>query len=59
MVMNHDLYSAARLYRGEAVFTDQLIDAAMWTLTDVDTPSAELLVLEELFRTQRDAAGEF
>lgn len=59
MVMNHDLYSAARLYRGEGVFTDQLIDAAMWTLTDVDTPSAELLVLEELFRAQRDAAGDF
>lgn len=59
MVMNHDLYSAARLYRGEAVFTDQLIDAAMWTLTDVDEPSADLVVLEELFSTQRDLSVEF
>lgn len=59
MVMNHDLFSAARLYRGEAVFTDQLIDAAMWTLTDVNTPSDELLVLEELFSAQRDVSVEF
>lgn len=57
MVLNHDLYSAARLYRGQEVETDQLIDAAMWVLSDVTAPGDEMLALEAVFRDAFDAAG--
>lgn len=58
MILNHDLYSAARLYRGLEVETDQLIDAAMWVFTDVDAPSDEMLRLDAVFHDAFDAAGE-
>ncbi|MEQ1570048.1 MAG: hypothetical protein ABMA64_30725 [Myxococcota bacterium] len=54
MVLTHDLYSAARLYRGQPVITDQLIDGTMITLTDVNEPSEPLLELVELFRAHFD-----
>jgi phosphatidylserine/phosphatidylglycerophosphate/cardiolipin synthase-like enzyme len=54
MVLTHDLFSASRLYRGDPVLTDQLIDGTMYVLTDIDEPSPELLELEALFRDHYD-----
>jgi hypothetical protein len=56
MVLTHDLFSAARLYRGDIVLTDQLIDGTLWVLSDTNTPDAPIQALEELFRAHRDRA---
>jgi hypothetical protein len=58
MVLTHDLFSAARLYRGDIVLTDQLIDGTLWVLSDTGTPDTPILALEELFRAHRDRAQE-
>jgi hypothetical protein len=56
MVLTHDLFSAARLYRGDIVLTDQLIDGTLWVLSDTNTPDAPIQALEELFRAHRERA---
>ena len=54
MILTHDLVSSARLYRGDTVITDQLIDGAMWVLTDHTKERTELLDLDALFHDQFD-----
>jgi hypothetical protein len=54
MVMTHDLYSAARLYRGEPVESDQLIDGVMWTLSTSAEPDAAMQQLLELWQDHYD-----
>ena len=59
MVITHDLYSAARLYRGDLLVTDQLIDGAMWELATTGTPEGAMLDLLDVFQDQLDRAGAF
>lgn len=54
MVMTHDLYSAARLYRGSPVESDQLIDGVMWTLSTSSEPDAAMQQLLELWQDHYD-----
>jgi len=49
MVLSHDLFAAARLFRGAEVINDQLIDGSMWVLDDFDSPSEDMTRLEDLF----------
>lgn len=49
MVLTHDMISASRIIRGEAVVNDQLVDGAMWQLVDWNEPSDELLALEDVY----------
>ena len=55
MVITHSLVSSSRLYGGETVITDQLIDGALWVLTDTSNARTELLPLDALFRDYFDA----
>ncbi|MEZ4239594.1 MAG: hypothetical protein R3F59_26245 [Myxococcota bacterium] len=55
-VLNHDLYSAERVYRGRPIVTDQLIDAAMWVWTDVDQPGAAIRDLFDVYRDHYNRA---
>lgn len=59
MVLNHDLYSAARLYRGAPLVTDQLIDSAMWVFADDAALTPELEAIEDVFRAHLDRSVEF
>ncbi|MEQ1504613.1 MAG: hypothetical protein ABMB14_20405 [Myxococcota bacterium] len=59
MVMNHDLYSASRLYRGEPVLTDQLIDSAMWVFASDGPPGAELVTLQQVYEDHLARTVEF
>ncbi|HHO51653.1 MAG TPA: hypothetical protein ENK18_12465 [Deltaproteobacteria bacterium] len=54
MILTHDLVSSARLYRGQTVVTDQLIDGAMWVLSNRTPERTELLGLDALFQEQFD-----
>lgn len=58
-VLNHDIYSAARMYRGTPTVTDQLIDSAMWGFTDVDTPGKQIQALYEIYAEHYDRAQPF
>ncbi|MBX2797221.1 MAG: hypothetical protein KTR31_06135 [Myxococcales bacterium] len=49
MIITHPLVSSARLYRGQTVVTDQLIDGAMWVLSDRTPARTDLLDLVDLF----------
>ena len=58
-VLTHELYSAARLYRGSEVVNDQLIDGALWVVSDYDTELApEMLDLYEFFDTTFERGGD-
>lgn len=54
MVVSHPLYSAARIYRGTTVRTDQLIDGNLFVLADYDEPGEELLSLRQLWQDHAD-----
>jgi hypothetical protein len=56
MMLSHDLFSAARSHRGAEVANDQLVDGSLWVLRNTNSPSAELLALEELWTTYLDGA---
>jgi sugar-specific transcriptional regulator TrmB len=58
MVMTHDLYSASRLYRGEPVVTDQLIDGVMWTLSTSSEPDASMEALFDLWLDHHDRSED-
>jgi len=44
-VLTHSLYAAARLFRGNEVITDQLIDGSLWVFDDYDAPSGAMQTL--------------
>jgi len=54
MGITHNLYSASRLYRGDPVETDQVIDGTMIELSDANQPSDELLKIESIFQDHYD-----
>ncbi len=54
MIMTHDLVSSARLYRGQTVITDQLIDGSMWVMSNYTAERTDLLELDALFQDQFD-----
>lgn len=54
MIVSHDLVSSARLYRGQTVVTDQLIDGSMWVLSNRTPERTDLLDLSNLFQEQFD-----
>lgn len=56
MVVSHDLYSAARIYRSSEVRTDQLIDGNLFVLDDYDEPSEQLQELRALWQDHFDRA---
>lgn len=60
-VLSHDLYSAERLYRGDPVVTDQLIDSVLFTVEDAVSgqtePSDEIQVFLDVYQEHRDTAG--
>ncbi len=58
MVLTHDLLSASRLYRGEPVPTDQMIDGAMWVLSTAAEPSAEMETLRAVFQDHLDRSED-
>lgn len=61
-VLTHDLYSAARIYRGAEVVNDQLIDGALWVVSDygaIDArENAELVALYEFFQATFERGGD-
>lgn len=59
MVMTHDLWSAARLYRGEPLENDQLIDGVMWTLSTSGEPDAAMKQLLALWQDHYDRSEAF
>lgn len=54
MVLTHPLYSASRLYRGDAVESDQLIDGVMWTLSTAGEPDEAMQRLYGVFQDHHD-----
>lgn len=58
LVITHDLYSSARLYRSGEVVNDQLIDGALWELRVYGEPSGDLLELETLWESALAGAEE-
>jgi phosphatidylserine/phosphatidylglycerophosphate/cardiolipin synthase-like enzyme len=57
IVLSHDLVSGPRLYRGEPVVSDQLIDGTLWGLgTSSGELPPEMLKLLELFDDHLDQA---
>jgi hypothetical protein len=64
--LSHDLYSAERLFRGDEVVTDQLIDGVLWVFEDPfhggpaepDSLNPELRELEILYLQHREASVE-
>jgi hypothetical protein len=58
-VLNHDIYSAARMYRGVPTITDQFIDSTMWVFTDVDTPGAQIRSLFQVYADHYERAVAF
>jgi hypothetical protein len=59
MVLTHDLYSAARLYRGEPVVSDQLIDGVMWTLSSSNEPDDTMQVVYGAWQDHFDRSEAF
>ena len=52
MILSHDLVSSARLYRNRPVITDQLIDGALFVVSDTTSNHTQLADLEALFEEQ-------
>lgn len=46
-MLSHDMYAAARLYRGSEVVNDQLIDGNLFVLNDYDQPTGAMETLLE------------
>ncbi|MCB9686626.1 MAG: hypothetical protein H6738_07985 [Alphaproteobacteria bacterium] len=59
MVITHDLFNAARLYRGSPVETDQLIDGVMWELATASTPTGDLQALMDVWQDHLDRSEAF
>ncbi|MCA9490413.1 MAG: hypothetical protein KC621_10830 [Myxococcales bacterium] len=59
MVITHDLFNAARLYRGNPVETDQLIDGVMWELATAATPTGDLQSLLDVWQDHLDRSEAF
>ncbi len=58
-VLTHELVSAARLYQGGEVATDQLIDGTLFVARELDEPTEDLEALVELLQTHLDGAEAF
>lgn len=58
-VLTHDLVSAARLYQGGEVATDQLIDGTLFVLRELEQPTEDLENLVDLLQVHLDGAEAF
>lgn len=58
MVLTHPIYSAARLFNGEEVVNDQLVDGALYVLGAHGQPTAPLQELARLYTDVRADAEE-
>lgn len=56
MFATHDLYSAARAYRGEAVVSDQTIDGVLWQVDDWGAKSPMFNDLVAVFNDHKSRA---
>lgn len=58
LFLSHDLFSASRIYRGDTLVSDQLIDGVLWQIDDWGPRNPMFLDLQGAFEAHLDRAGD-